>query len=100
MKYLTKIIAFTLLVAFFGLLTLGTIVDKSTSLNQHNGSVDCFGATCGPVQHVVMHNYLVAEAIDSGEQIESRHQNFIYSDSLPQFPTIETESPPPRISLV
>jgi len=91
----TKFISLVLLVAFFGLLTLGTVVDKPTNLSQHSDGVDCFGVGCGPVEHVVLHNYLVAEVVGEIKNDESRQQTLVENNSIPQNNFIVPETPPP-----
>lgn len=99
MKISIKIISFTLLIAFFGLLTIGIIADQSLSSNQHSGSVNCFGVGCGPIEHVVVHDYFVAEVLDEVVFLSLRYQDTTYQFIIFQTPDIIPDFPPPKFSL-
>ena len=93
-----KITSFTLIIVFVGLFGFSLVIDRMAS--QHMSHVDCFGTNCGPIEHVVMHNYLMVDTNNEGGYIESYHQYFSDSDSLHQSPENIKESPPPKFFLV
>jgi hypothetical protein len=98
MTNLTKLISFGLLIIFVGLLGFGLILGNLQ--NQHMNHTGCFGAGCGPVEHVVYHSYIVSELANSSASADFNRPLVIAGSSLPQAPYIKQESPPPNFFLV
>jgi len=98
MTNIVKITSFTLLIVFIGLFSFGLMVDDITS--QHMSHVDCFGAGCGSVEHVVMHGYLVSSRVDERKNIAFYQYTFVFNESAPQTLEVDIESPPPKSFLV
>ena len=90
-----KIFSFIMLVTFAFVLMLGTVVVGSDMSGVHSGNIGCFGAPCGPVEHVTQHVFIspsilkidIAQFISFFSlQISIAYQNIAI------FPT----TPPPR----
>ncbi len=98
MKYTIRTISFVLVIVFAGLIAFGLVVSAvDTSESDH--VADCFGTGCGPVEHVVMHSYIVSD------YSRAPYSALYYSrqsdiDNTFVFPEIAIKSPPPKLSLV
>lgn len=98
MKTSVKIFSLTLLLIIFGLLVIGVVVNNQPhSLPAHRGQVDCFGTSCGPVQHVVTHDYVMV----SWSPLVARSPEYYLVDELVTFSATYTipDTPPPQFSL-
>lgn len=99
MKNITKLISFILLIAFVSLLGFSLIIDNN-SHDKYSNHSDCFGVNCGPVEHMVQHDYIVEQINERGVSIISNQRAFIADEMPPQLTYLSLESPPPKISLV
>jgi len=95
MKIPIKIISFTLLIAFFGLLSVGLVLDKTIESSQNDQSADCFGVGCGPVQHAVSHTFSLPDSF-----VSIITESFAKQDDLinikPSYLARAPETPPPN----
>ena len=99
-RLLVKCISLTVLIAFFGLLSLGTIIVRSDDFSKHPNTTDCMGINCGPLDHVIRHNYIVSEIVTACDTVDFCRQDFVYNTIFITSPERVVESPPPQNSLV
>lgn len=94
-----KLTSFMLLIIFVGILGLGLTADASLHHGMYHG-FDCFSAGCGPVEHMVMHSYIVSSTPQGLGVIFEAQALFLTDKMSLQNPELSVESPPPKISLV
>ncbi len=96
-KQRTKIWAYLLLAVWAVLLHVSVITAAGEGVNV--GKVSCFGIQCGPVEHVVTHNYITEDST-SGDSVDvlwtGIPEDFIFAF---QSPEIDIETPPPQTFL-
>lgn len=100
MKNSSTSLSLIMLVVFLGLLGLGIVAANSPFYGSPQDSLDCFGAGCGPVEHVVLHNYLVPGISGSVSAVLSLYNIFSSDFSSPQRVDQNIDTPPPKFSLV
>lgn len=94
----TSVISILVLVIFVGLLGFGLIANNSDVEYQHH--VTCAGVDCGPVDHILLHHYVVADMFYYKSSVDQYYKNPGSVLTIPASYDITLEPPPPKQSLV
>ncbi len=99
MKFVFKTTAVSLFVIFVVLISFGAITGMDSGINGHDDSIDCFGAGCGPIEHVVMHAFLVPRKNLGYKNIEKTDYTALRDNYAISSSGIMIEPPPPKFSI-
>ena len=100
MKFVFKTTAVSLFIVFFGLIALGAVTGMDSGINGHDDGIDCFGAGCGPIEHVVMHSFFIPGNNIGDKNIEKTDYTALRDNDAISSRGVMIEPPPPKFSIV